>query len=1093
MLVPTAQTEERPVGLTDWLMLEEIPTAAELQGDLTRVEAVDDDIAVVTKETDNITSNAREGQQLLQMNKIDGPWEHKEAYLGAHYRLLREDTVAPLRNAVTEVRLRKEAAESSSFHLYDRVRITGLTFSRSGPAVRVVFSTTKAGKKIRWAQSKRLTPLSLVALTPSDDYFQQQCIVAVVAARPLAGVEANPPEVDLFFAKGSELEIDPMQEWIMVQANDGYFEAYRHTLMALQKMMTERSPLCNHLVSLQTDVGIPEYIRKSPFADLTSIFPSASTETTYENINILEAFPQAKDSVLDSSQLVALERILTKELAVVQGPPGTGKTHVSVAALRIQLGMMSKEDPPIIIASQTNHALDQLLLHVAAFEKDFIRLGGRSADQNEIKQRTMQELRQVKKPGMRGTGHGAANTVFKRQEERMKTILAPLRDQKQPHSAQVLFERGVISRGQFESLEHGAADWVHTAVNAEGHSTSIAKWLGNELVRITSDFRYDDSGLDFEEPDLEFEQLKEWEAEMRGASYDHEKNDELAGFWFPITERFTAKQNFTTMNDRLDDISKIDDLWLIPQDLRGSIYVRWQIILKKSIRESFVREVHEYMNAVRQFQVGKVEVDKAILKDAKIIGMTTTGLSKYRSLIESLKPRILMVEEAAESLEGHIAAGLVETIQHLILIGDHNQLRGSCAVPALGRKPYNLTTSMFERLVINNVEYSMLARQRRMIPEIRRLLAPIYDNLQDHPSVQHREPVPGMAGVNSFFFTHDWPESSDEQFSSYNLLEADMLVGFFAYLVLNGTKPKDITVLTFYNGQRKRILKGLRAHPDLQDPYFNVKTVDSYQGEENEVVLLSLVRSNSANKIGFVGIKNRVCVAISTPVSGRLSMAAANGSALEHYHVVTIASIDVIPSPTIASSALSVAFRSWAVATNARKSSKATGARAWQEFARNQALKNKRGATKNPDPDSSLESNGPKPSKNQLGSPTPVSIESPIAKIQATTSAPKAVTDRQVRELPPRNGLRRFIWTETFTMGGVKENGSGEDLGTVKETANGDVSVTTPSLQNRKLNDSVQLNGHPLALRKVTTPEKVALAPLPTIAPELLTEPSLLD
>lgn len=59
---------------------------------------------------------------------------------------------------------------------------------------------------------------------------------------------------------------------------------------------------------------------------------------------------------------------------------------------------------------------------------------------------------------------------------------------------------------------------------------------------------------------------------------------------------------------------------------------------------------------------------------------------------------------------------------------------------------------------------------------------------------------------------------------------------FFAYLVLNGTTPREITVLTFYNGQRKLILRKLREHRHLQGAKFNVVTVDSYQGEENDVV-----------------------------------------------------------------------------------------------------------------------------------------------------------------------------------------------------------------------------------------------------------------
>lgn len=59
---------------------------------------------------------------------------------------------------------------------------------------------------------------------------------------------------------------------------------------------------------------------------------------------------------------------------------------------------------------------------------------------------------------------------------------------------------------------------------------------------------------------------------------------------------------------------------------------------------------------------------------------------------------------------------------------------------------------MFERLVTNKVDFSQLKYQRRMISEIRRLLKPVHEDLEDHPSVIDRPPVPGMGGVNSYFF-----------------------------------------------------------------------------------------------------------------------------------------------------------------------------------------------------------------------------------------------------------------------------------------------------------------------------------------------------
>ncbi len=115
-----------------------------------------------------------------------------------------------------------------------------MTFTHQGVAAKITFSLRRAGKKIIWEQSKRLISGSMVALTPARDLFQQVGKVAIVAARPLAGVQQSPAEIDLYFASVEEIEVDPQVEWIMVEARTGYFEAYRHTLLALQKLMREK-------------------------------------------------------------------------------------------------------------------------------------------------------------------------------------------------------------------------------------------------------------------------------------------------------------------------------------------------------------------------------------------------------------------------------------------------------------------------------------------------------------------------------------------------------------------------------------------------------------------------------------------------------------------------------------------------------------------------------------------------------------------------------------------------------------------------------------------------------------------------------------
>lgn len=100
---------------------------------------------------------------------------------------------------------------------------------------------------MNWGQSERLTPGTLVALSPSSDSFKTRCIPAIIAARPLIGglepdVEAGedkytPPRVDVFW--DNENAIDPTIELVMVEASGGYFETVRYPMLGLQHAALE--------------------------------------------------------------------------------------------------------------------------------------------------------------------------------------------------------------------------------------------------------------------------------------------------------------------------------------------------------------------------------------------------------------------------------------------------------------------------------------------------------------------------------------------------------------------------------------------------------------------------------------------------------------------------------------------------------------------------------------------------------------------------------------------------------------------------------------------------------------------------------------
>ena len=530
-------------------------------------------------------------------------------------------------------------------------------------------------------------------------------------------------------------------------------------------------------------------------------------------------------------------------------------------ALEILNGYFNDDEPPIIIAAQTNHALDQLLTHVSKFEPNYIRLGGRSTNV-EIKKRALFEIRTKERlPPIVGGILSRATSNWKMQSKKMLQTLEPLdRDTIAPLSLATLVKHGVVTEKQSESLSGAASRWV----SSDGTKIEpLLLWLDRSLIAFEVDYRLDYFGLSEEDEDLEVEQLREHEAES-GVN-DAEDAELLKGEFGKVVDNWTTADPVETdLEKAAEFLSTKQDLYKVPEYLRGPMYRVIQQRLKAIVLEKFRQQAVVYDQNLKDLKVGKWERDAVFLKRAKIVGLTTTGLSKYRPLIASLNPKVVLIEEAAEVLEAPVTVACMNSLEHLILVGDHQQLQGHCSVQDLENDPYYLNVSMFERLVRNNMPYKTLLQQRRMDSSFRKLIQPLYPALEDHASIATRESVKwGMGKVKSFFFSHEWSEYKDSQMSTYNPEEAKFIAGFYRYLVQNGVPSSAITILTFYNGQRKRLLKEIRAFSDLKNLYNLVKTVDSYQGEENEIVLLSLTRNNTEGKIGFLDISNRVCVALS--------------------------------------------------------------------------------------------------------------------------------------------------------------------------------------------------------------------------------------
>ncbi|GLJ31923.1 hypothetical protein SUGI_0642560 [Cryptomeria japonica] len=283
--------------------------------------------------------------------------------------------------------------------------------------------------------------------------------------------------------------------------------------------------------------------------------------------------------------------------------------------------------------------------------------------------------------------------------------------------------------------------------------------------------------------------------------------------------------------------------------------------------EELSRLSSEYMNACCSLQDAKRNIHCFLLGNLKVVGMTSTFAARNYELLSSLKSEIMVVEEAAQLLEGQILGCL--------------------------KKPHKLDVSMFERLVTSGLEYKTLEVQRRMRPGISApLVSTFYPVLKDHPSVSEFLDVKGVKR-NVLFIDHHNPEDPSQFGSRSNAMEADMVVQFCIYLTnFCGYKPSDITILAMYRSQTDVITRkigisypfpGRKYHSNASNKWMpdkntidsdeyvpKVRSVDELQGEESNIILLSLVRNVKPNlnvktseNIGFLNIPNRICVALS--------------------------------------------------------------------------------------------------------------------------------------------------------------------------------------------------------------------------------------
>ncbi|KAF9975513.1 hypothetical protein BGZ73_000817 [Actinomortierella ambigua] len=867
--------------------------------------------------------------------------------LDIHFRLNREDMIDQLRRGImyflealrkvpldqqasllNRKELRRLVGQDVSLNAYGNIQFLGTNIERKMQgSIKIAFDQpsqlkgqSTGQRKTFWERSKRrLMHGSLVCFifpteegengvrpagTTRDGHTIHLCL-GVVSAREASELAKDDKQAALNITLTDQNDLRRFvaastkgkKDVFMVESMGGFFEAYRPILRALQTCEPGEMPFGKYFAPAEGHqasaavavVDPPLYATAPNFEfDLTVLLrrPVTCRLDVQDPVSRQQAVRALRThSMLDDTQSLALVDALSREVALISGPPGTGKTKIGVDLMRVLLENAERMNcGPIICICFTNHALDQFLEHLLdQGVTHLVRIGSRSQSTRLHPYALTDLMKSQNKDYAVRAALGKAYTQWEVATARLKRVETEARRQV-PLTADIL------------SLIRMENDIQHYDLEQAGDETvdkSYTRWLnGDDIAKMKRENR---------------NIRKKWEKEdTKGSKKGSKKGSNQPDSLLDVAAARPKLHNIPNTNRPLA-ILRDADLWKMSMQERTRLNEYWIGQLQDQVFNHHAEVMDQIQNFSKQVDDAYDEMKRCILRKAQVIGMTTNGAAKFQSIIQALSPKIIICEEAGEVLESHILAAISGSTQHLILIGDHLQLRPQIATYELSSdskqgKNHNLDRSLFERLVTTaKVPSSLLTTQRRMRPEICNLVRhTLYPQLIDGEKVLEYPDVYGMAS-NLFFMDHHHPEDSRDQYGiqSYaNTFEAQMVHGLVRHLIKNGYHQSDIAVLTPYLGQLSRLKdrlsdifqlaiderdQELLDTLDDNDPTtdgpakdlpasrsLTLRTIDNYQGEEADIIIISLVRSNtredqggSSSTIGFLKSPNRTNVLLS--------------------------------------------------------------------------------------------------------------------------------------------------------------------------------------------------------------------------------------
>lgn len=303
--------------------------------------------------------------------------------------------------------------------------------------------------------------------------------------------------------------------------------------------------------------------------------------------------------------------------------------------------------------------------------------------------------------------------------------------------------------------------------------------------------------------------------------------------------------------------------------------------LRKAIREMRAKRkrgsesYHQQLDRLKSRATElEVRINAELFSDARVIASTLVGSANR--VLDGQKFSTLFIDEAAQALEPACWIP-IRKVSRVIFAGDHCQLPPT--VKSVAALKAGLGKTLMERIVENKPEEVVLLQtQYRMSDEIMRFSSQeFYDGkLQTAPEIRHRGILDYDIPI-SWYDTGDLPEEIEskeqfvgENFGRINKAEAELTLAHLQLYFERIGKQRilderiDVGIISPYRAQ-VQLLRQLIKKREFFKPYrhlLSVNTVDGFQGQERDIIIISLVRSNDEGQIGFLRDLRRMNVAI---------------------------------------------------------------------------------------------------------------------------------------------------------------------------------------------------------------------------------------